>query len=358
MLAVGVAHDVRNLLFVVTTRSHHLLQALGDEHPLRPDVEAIREATERASVLARQVLAAGSGTAVQSRPADLNTVVNDCRSLLTRLCGDDIEVSVQLADAVWPVALTPTQLEQILINLVTNARDAMSGRGRLSIVTEAGADREARLIVRDTGRGMDAVVQARMFEPFFTTRAESGGTGVGLATVHGVVARAGGRVDVQSEVGEGTTITITLPAVRQAAASTPRAPVVRPAARDAAGGRILVIDDEPGVRELLQQCLRSQGYAPVMAESGDAARQQWQQQKGAFDLVICDVSLPDVDGPELAAGFRRDRTDLELIFVSGAIDAAARVARVGLQSPTLTKPFSMVEFVRLTKAALCQASAA
>ncbi|MGE3401605.1 MAG: ATP-binding protein [Vicinamibacterales bacterium] len=348
-LAVGAAHDVRNLLFVVSTHSHRLLQALDADDPLRADAAAIRDAAERAARLARQVLSAGrfGGT---PRETDVNSVIRGCESLLQKLCGTHVALHVELADGVWPVPVTATQLEQVLINLAVNACDAMPDGGVLRIATHATRERRVVVSVADSGKGMDAVVQSRMFEPFFTTRAESGGSGVGLATVNAIVAQAGGTIDVQSAPGQGTHVRVSLPA---RAAHEPR--VVQRARRSA---RILVVEDEAAVRQLLAQCLNAQGYEPVVAGTAGEAAEAWDTAPEPFDLVVSDISLPDAEGPQLAARFRREREQVELLFMSGSIDAPEVITRAGLRAPILTKPFSMAEFADAIRLALHQAPAA
>jgi CheY-like chemotaxis protein len=344
-LALGATHDVRNLLLIATAHGHSLLQSVGSDSPLRADVEAILEAAERASTLTRHVLAAGRPPARGSVSCDLNSVVRGCDTLVRRLCGEGIAVEIRLAPAVWPVGLPSTPLEQVVINLVMNAREAMNGRGRLRIATEASVEREVRLTVEDTGHGMDQVVQERMFEPFFTTRHESGGTGIGMATVRAIVSAAGGCVRVRSGVGDGTRITIVLPALGLARADRP-VPVV------AAGAGVLVVDDERGICELLGHYLRRRGYRTVTATSAGEAEAAWAAAPERFDLVVSDVSLPDVQGPSLAARFRKERERLALLFISGSLDAADRIAECGLRAPVLTKPFSMDEFVSAVTSAL------
>jgi PAS domain S-box-containing protein len=352
-LAGGVAHDFNNLLTVITGRSQILLLKLPPESPLRRDVELVEETAHRASALTRQLLAFSRKQVVQPRVVDLNDVIRGLESMLGRLIGDEIALAVSLDPAPARVRADPTQLEQMITNLVVNARDAMPLGGRLTLETSrtriddplarqhvgVRPGPHVRLVVRDTGIGMDAVTRAHIFEPFFTTKGPGKGTGLGLATVYGIVTQAGGTIGVETEPGQGATFIIHLPYVE--------APVELAGERTAAGAAphgsetVLLVEDEGSVRGLARDILHRHGYTVLEASDGDEALRVAQAHRGAIHLLLTDVVMPRMGGRELADRLAAARGPLKVLYVSGyADDAAAAEAAPEPGRAFLEKPFT------------------
>jgi PAS domain S-box-containing protein len=350
-LAGGVAHDFNNLLTVITGRSQILLLKLAPESPLRRDVELVEETAHRASALTRQLLAFSRKQLVQPRVVDLNDVVRGLESMLGRVIGEDITLAVALDPAPARVRADPTQLEQMITNLVVNARDAMPLGGRLTLETgrtwidEPLARQHVgvrpgphvRLVVRDTGIGMDAVTRAHIFEPFFTTKGPGKGTGLGLATVYGIVTQAGGAIAVESEPGQGATFVIHLPHVE--------APVELAGERTVAGAAphgsetVLLVEDEASVRGLARDILHRQGYTVLEASDGDEALRIGQAHRGPIHLLLTDVVMPRMGGRELADRLAAARGEMKVLYVSGYAEdppgtgATAEPGRAFLEKP-------------------------
>jgi two-component system, cell cycle sensor histidine kinase and response regulator CckA len=305
---------------------------------------------------------------MQPRVLDLNGVVGTIESLLRRLIGEDVTLVARLSPDLWAVRADPTQLEQVLMNLVVNARDAMPSGGRVSIETEntaldpsSGTDafsvtrgNYVRLSVTDTGGGMAADVRARAFEPFFTTKELGRGTGLGLSTVYGIVKQTGGYIWIDSEEGQGTCIRIYLP-------RDPGVPVrleERPAARSGitrGSETLLVVEDEEGVRELMQAWLESHGYRVLTAGNGVEALDTCQAFEGQIDLVVADMVMPAMGGPAMARKRKPVRPGLKVMFMSGYADAMPSDRDV-LDEPTLflQKPFALSLLVDKVRQALDQ----
>jgi len=324
-LAGGVAHDFNNLLTVILSCSSELRAALADGlPPSGEDVEAIHAAGERARDLTRQLLSFARKQVIAPVPLDLSEVVVRAEKLLRRVLGEDVELDVSAAPGLWPVYADPGQLEQVLMNLAVNARDAMPGGGRLLLATRNVDVREADargrpgewvcLTVRDTGAGMSAEVQEHLFEPFFTTKPAGAGTGLGLATVYGIVDQAGGHVSVDSAPGKGAQFDLWFPRTRRPEA----------AGLDAAGEphprrgteTVLVVEDDALVRNLTVRVLRGAGYRVLVASRGSEALEVVREGP-APDLVVTDVVLPGVGGRDLAAALREAQPDLPVLYVSG-----------------------------------------
>ncbi len=338
-LAGGIAHDFNNLLMVIAGNLEFARADLPAAHPVRPDLDEIGHATERARALVRQLLTFSRKRPLQPQPVRLGDVVTGAERMLRRVIGEEIvlDVAVDAPDAV--VVADPGQLEQVLMNLAVNARDAMltplhghPGTGgtlliQVDAVTLAPAAARAagglapghwaRLRVRDSGHGMDAETRAKAFEPFFTTKAVGQGTGLGLATVFGIVRQAGGAVRVESVPGDGTTITILLPAAEGAAA-----PVTPPATPPPPGARttVLLVEDEAPVRTMLRRLLERHGYTVIDARHGADALQLWRGHGIDVDALVTDLRMPEMGGRELAALLRADRPDLPVILMSGYAD--------------------------------------
>jgi nitrogen-specific signal transduction histidine kinase len=350
-LAGGVAHDFNNLLTVILGFCELLLadRDLGD--PRRADITEIQNAGTRAAGLTRQLLAFSRKQIIEPTLLDLNVVVADMRAMLGRLIGEDVTVAVKLASAPVPVKADRGQIEQIVLNLAVNARDAMPKGGTLTIeaanidIDQHNAKTHVSvepgsyvvLSVTDTGTGMTPQVQARLFEPFFTTKERGKGTGLGLATVQGIVTRSGGSVGVYSEVGKGTSLKVYFPR-----ADAEEMPVAAPPQVRAASGvqTVLVVEDERGLRALAKRLLEREGYTVLAAANAEEAVQLFDA-NASIDLVLTDVIMPGASGPELTRRLLEQRAALKVIYMSGYTDDA--IVQHGILKPGiafLNKPFT------------------
>jgi PAS domain S-box-containing protein len=351
-LAGGVAHDFNNLLTVIIGYSDLVLSALETSHPVWDSVAEVKKAGERASALTRQLLTFSRRQVVQPRALDLNTIITDAEKMLQRLVGEDVVFSTVLEAALWPVMADPGSMQQVLLNLIVNARDAMPAGGRLIIET-ANVDvdshiaaqhhgmnpgRHVLLSVSDTGVGMDKATRARIFEPFFTTKPKGSGTGLGLSTCYGIVTQSGGWIGVYSELGRGTTFKIYLPATETGPAVDAPADAAAPA-----GGSetILVVEDQEEVRRFTSDVLRKYGYTVLVAASGDEALNVLSEHTGAVDLVITDLVMPGMTGRELADRVAASRPGIPTLFMSGYSDeVATRQGVLEREAAYLQKPFA------------------
>jgi two-component system cell cycle sensor histidine kinase/response regulator CckA len=350
-LAGGVAHDFNNLLTVITGFSGITLAALAADDPNREHIVEIAQAAESAASLTRQLLAFSRRTMIEPVVLDLNGVVGDMETMLRRVIGEDVQLATALEPALRLMRGDVGLVSQVLMNLAVNARDAMPVGGRLTIATrnvdldEAYAHAHpgavpgpyVSLVVSDTGTGMSPEVQARAFEPFFTTKSVGRGSGLGLAVVHGIVEQSGARIELESEAGSGTTFTIHFPAVED------RTPPRPPAAGEslAGSGRILLVEDEEGVRKLARMILERQGYTVVEAASGEDALRLLDQDRGPLDLLVTDVVMPGIDGGDVAQAVTRRFPSAKVLYLSGYTSDA--VVRYGIQHHEvafLQKPFS------------------
>lgn len=350
-LAGGIAHDFNNLLTVITGYSDLALQELPQDHPLAEIVAQIRQASLRAADLTRQLLAFRRRQVLQPVVLDLNTLLEEMEKMLRRLIGEDIELVLRLQEGLWPVRVDRGQMEQVLLNLVVNARDAMPRGGKLRLETanlmlEAAAASQAELpqgayvvlAVGDTGQGMDAATQARIFEPFFTTKGPEQGTGLGLATVYGIIKQSGGHITVESEVGRGSCFKVYLP--REEQTPSPSAPDVAPGTV-AGTETILLVEDDDTVRALAQRVLAEQGYRVLPARDGEEALVVCQSHTGPLHLVVTDVVMPRMSGPELAQVLTARLPDLHVLYVSGYLDdAIIRHGLIEASAPFLPKPYT------------------
>ncbi len=352
-LAGGVAHDFNNLLSAILSYSEMVLDDLPADHPSREDVEQIRQAGNRAAELTHQLLAFSRRQLLQLRIIDLNTVVASVDRMLRRVIGEDIELRTVLSPSLGHTRADAGQLEQVLMNLAVNARDAMPTGGILTITTanaEVGGRHASRwpqvqpggyvtLAVRDTGVGMSREVQERIFEPFFTTKGPGHGTGLGLSTVYGIVAQSGGQVFVTSEPGAGSTFTIYLPAHQadvEAVAAHPPRPPVRGGAET-----VLLVEDEALVRQLTHEILRRNGYRVLEAADGVEALAVVRDHAGHIDLMLTDVVMPRMSGHELVELARPVRPDMRILYVSGySEEAIARQGQLTEGIELLSKPFT------------------
>jgi PAS domain S-box-containing protein len=348
-LAGGVAHDFNNLLTVILGYADILTQYGADDHSREVGLE-IQKAGERAAALIRQLLAFSRKQVLQPTVLDLNNLVQNLNTMLRRLIGEDIDLTHALHPSpVW-VKADPGQIEQVLTNLVINARDAMPHGGRLLISTaevpssrysalSAGGKGYAILTVKDTGRGMDERVQKRLFEPFFTTKEVGKGTGLGLATVHGIVHQSGGRIEVESGLGRGSTFLVYLPLT---AAASDAPPQVGPEIEAGeAKETILLVEDEDSLRQLARRTLQSQGYNILEARDGAAALVLCQRHLPFIDIVVTDVVMPNLSGVDLVQRLKLVRPKLKVLYMSGHTDST--VVRHGVEEIEvnyLQKPFT------------------
>jgi len=357
-LAGGIAHDSNNLLTVITSYSDLLLEDLAPGDAKRDDLEQVRKAADGAAALTRQLLAFSRQQVVEPRVVSLNTVVEGLQKILRRVIGEDIELTTTLAPDLGAVRADVGQLEQVLMNLAVNARDAMPTGGRLTVETanvehdpdyardrEAAAVRQfAMLAVSDTGCGMDEATKARIFEPFFTTKEPGKGTGLGLATVYGIVKQAGGFIWVYSEPGQGTSFKIYLPEVD---ATAERTTAVAGARAPRGTETVLLVEDAAAVRAVTKQVLERQGYVVLEAPDGEAALRLAQQHRGPIHLLLTDVVMPRVSGRELAERLTQVRPDMRVLYASGYTDdSVVRHGILELGTAYLQKPFSPESLAR------------
>jgi len=351
-LAAGIAHDFNNVLTAIFGYVDLLLDGLPTLSPLRPDIEEIRTAAERAAGLTRQLLAFSRKQVRQMRTLDLNELLTDIHKLLRRLLREDIDMVTKLDPRLGAVRADSGQLEQVVVNLAVNARDAMPGGGRLTIETRNAELDEAytrehvpvrpgryvMFALSDTGTGMSPETMAHLFEPFFTTKEAGKGTGLGLATVYGIVTQSGGYVWCYSELGHGTTFKMYLPRVDEPVDPLP----VRVAARSTRGSEtVLVVEDEPGLRALTRRVLEKHGYTVLEAATADAAAALAGDYPGPIHLLLADVVLPGGSGRALADALLSQRADVRVLFMSGYTeDAIVHRGVLAANTPFLHKPFS------------------
>jgi two-component system cell cycle sensor histidine kinase/response regulator CckA len=366
-LAGGIAHDFNNILTVIHGASAMLLDNLPDEDPNREDALLIATSAERAAQLTRQLLAFGRRQAWSPRAVDVPAVIRSLGNLLSRTLGDAVTLVLDLAEPLPRVWIDPAQLEQILVNLVVNARDALPRGGKVTIrartVSETQPGEELQfpegvcIQVEDNGEGMSPEVLERIFEPFFTTKPRGEGTGLGLAMVYAVVGRAGGMVTAESQVGEGARFTVCLPAqaTRDLAPPTPPPRRHHPAlsTRATPGERVLLAEDEPLVRSLAARVLRAKGYEVQEAEDGQVALDIMNAEEGRFDLVLSDVMMPNLRGTELAEKVRARYPDLPILLMSAYTDDLLLLQdslRFGRR--LLSKPFTPAALARRVRDAI------
>jgi two-component system cell cycle sensor histidine kinase/response regulator CckA len=364
-LAGGVAHDFNNLLMVIKGHTELLLNLLPPTEGVRRKIEQIDRAADRAASLTRQLLAFSRMQVLQPRVMNLNSVVEDMGKLLPRLIGEDIELVIRAASDLGTIRADASQMEQVIMNLAVNSRDAMPSGGRL-VVETSNAELDHAYVsghpivkpgeyvlleVSDNGTGMDAQTQAHIFEPFFTTKEQGKGTGLGLATVYGVVKQSGGFIWVYSEAGKGTSFKIYLPRVHQQAE---KAGVSTPSSEAPRGSEtVLLAEDEQDVREVAREFLESGGYTVLEARDGATALQVAAQHAGSIDLLVTDMVMPGMTGQELAGRLQQNRSGLRVIYMSGYSEhAAAGAANTDSSIRLLSKPFSRAAILRLVRQVL------
>jgi len=367
-LAGGIAHDFNNILTAITGYADLLLEDLAATDPRRQDADEIHKAADRAAGLTRQLLAFSRQQVLQPTVLEVNKLVSDLEKMLRRLLGEDVELSTRLAPTTGRVKADPGQLEQVVMNLAVNARDAMPSGGKLTLETAnvdldeayaadhypARAGPFVMLAVSDTGIGMSEETQAHMFEPFFTTKEKGKGTGLGLATVYGIIKQSGGFIWVYSEVGHGTTFKLYLPRVEELAerAAAPAQVRTRPARGTET---VLVVEDEAPVRNVARQVLERHGYTVLEAPSAEAALDIATRYSGTIHLLLTDVVMPGLNGRELASRLADLRPDARVIFMSGYTDDA--VTRHGVLEPGsayVQKPFTPDAIARRVREVLDQ----
>ncbi len=361
-VAGGVAHDFNNLLTGIIGYSELLMTKLAENEPLREAAEAIAAAGERAAGLTRQLLALSRKQVLQPRVLDLNDLVNNLSNLLRRVLGEQMALHTDFGAAPARVNADPGQIEQVIMNLCVNARDAMPDGGDIHLRTwnekriENGVEREwVVMAVEDSGVGMDTNIRQKLFEPFFTTKPPGSGTGLGLATVYGIVSQSGGAVEVDSEVGRGTVFRVLLP-LSHGELSAPRT-TSSPLPFNATNETILVAEDEEFVRQLICEVLADQGYRILAAEDGMAALDQMHSHEGRIDLLLSDVVMPRINGFELARLVVASRPEIGVLFISGYANADMNVKSLKAAAvDSLAKPFSPTALLRKVREVLDQAS--
>jgi signal transduction histidine kinase/ligand-binding sensor domain-containing protein/CheY-like chemotaxis protein len=356
-LAGGVAHDINNVLTVVLSYSDLVDAGLGPSHPLQAQLRQIRKAAERASNLTHRLLAFARKQIVEPRVINLGELSLNLDGMLRRLIGEDVELLTVTSPNLWSVKADPHQIEQVLVNLAVNARDAMPQGGTLRIETtnvvvdEAFARRHptlktgehVRMSVSDTGTGMDEHVMQHMFEPFFTTKEPGKGTGLGLATCYGIVQQLGGVIYPESELGKGTIFSVFIPRVDLPAEPTPRP---REMAIQRGTETVLLVEDEPLVRDIAKSALSDQGYQVLEAEHGEEALVIAREHHAEIAIVLTDVVMPKMGGRELVAQLRRDRPSIRVLYMSGY--TAAGIDEQDVVEPGtafLRKPFALAEML-------------
>jgi len=341
-LAGGIAHDFNNLLLVIMGHGELLRRGLDPDDARLRKVQHVMGAAERAARLVRQLLAFSRKQVLEPQVVDLNALVSDTARMLRPLLGEDVRIATRLAPALGRVRVDPAQIDQVLMNLAVNARDAMPRGGTLSLETSNVGDGpgcHVALVVRDTGLGMDEATRAHLFEPFFTTKSGSGGTGLGLSMVYGIVRQSGGQITVESEAGIGTSFRIVLPRADGPGAAPE---VIAPSrAPSATGETVLVVEDEPSIRSLACEMLEGQGYHTLSAGSGEEALGLAVRHAGPIHVLLADVVMPGLAGPALAERFAVVRPEARVLFMSGY--AGDDLARRGLPEDAVhlvPKPFT------------------
>jgi signal transduction histidine kinase/CheY-like chemotaxis protein len=350
-LAGGVAHDFNNLLTVITGHSDVLEMKLGTQSSVQYNISQVKKAAERATALTRQLLAFSRMQVLQPRVFDLNPLISDLNKMLPMLLGEEIEYSFLPGESLACVKADPSQIEQVLVNLAVNARDAMTGGGKLTIKTRnvtldanyasthppSAAGEYVLIVVTDTGHGMDDRTKSRIFEPFFTTKEAGKGTGLGLATVYGIVKQSGGYIWVESAPGQGTSFEVFLPQTTEAVQS-PAAPDSSPLF-DRESGTVLLAEDEDAVRDLAAEFLRSSGYTVLAAKDGLEALDLAAQLRKPIDFLVTDVVMPRMRGTELARRLLPVYPAMKIVYMSGYLEHSSADAFIA-PAEHLQKPFN------------------
>ena len=364
-LAGGVAHDFNNLLTVISTHSQLSIRALGQDDPLMESWEAVLNAAEKAAGLTRQLLAFSRRQVMEMKVLDFNILIQDLWKMLRRIIGEDVELAHTLEPDLGRVKADSGQIEQVILNLVVNARDAMPTGGKLTILTEnVKLDEEklstvpglppgpyVRLAVRDTGVGMTAEIREHIFEPFFTTKEKGKGTGLGLSTVYGIVQQSGGGIRVESAPGQGTLFEIYFPRIDEARSAEEGQAAVQELPRGSE--TVLVVEDEEDVRKMAVEILRRQRFTVLEAGHGEEAFDVCEKHSGPVHLLLTDVVMPKMHGPELARRMSYFYPDMKVIYMSGYNENP--IFQEGILGPDTTliqKPFSLEELLGKVRAVL------
>ncbi len=365
-LAGGVAHDFNNLLMVISGYAEVLLEQTRKGNPLYPKIEAIHQAADRATTLTRQLLAFSRKQLLELKVVNLNIIIEDMERLLRPLIGENIELHTQLASDLGRTRADAGQIEQVIMNLVVNSKDAMPTGGKINIQTaNARLNNEDRrreytyiqpgiyvvLSVTDTGEGMDKETQSRIFEPFFTTKEKGKGTGLGLSTVYGIIKQSGGYVLVESEPRLGTTFRIYLPRVEDTL--EPTGPMGASRSQAIGSETVLLVEDEESVRQLVRETLESKGYKVLEAENGEAALQIVSDYSGKIDMLITDVVMPGMSGRELSARLCASYPQTKVLYLSGYTeDAIVHEGVIDPDTAFLQKPFTLQTLSRKVREVL------
>jgi PAS domain S-box-containing protein len=366
-LAGGVAHDFNNLLTIINGYCELLIGGLHSDDPLRNHLEQIFKAGQRAAGLTRQLLAFSRKQVMVPEVIDLGALLAEMEKMISRLIGEDIELKLSAQPDLWTVKVDPGQIEQVIMNLVINARDAMPEGGKLTIEManveldehftrlhpETPPGQYLLIAVSDTGTGMDEATRARVFEPFFTTKGPEKGTGLGLATAYGIIKKSGGRIDVYTELGRGTTFKIYLPHDRGWGPHqrSPSLHLVHQPGKET----VLLVEDEEGVRNLAKLVLQMQGYTVLEARNGGEGLLLCRQHQGPIHIMLTDVVIPHMSGPALAEYLAPLRPDMKVLFLSGYTDDAIVHHGVLAQgTPFLQKPFMPAALAKKVREVLDQ----
>jgi signal transduction histidine kinase/ActR/RegA family two-component response regulator len=366
-LSGGIAHDFNNLLTVIQVNTQLLERQLRPEDPLWEHVQQIRESGERATRLTKQLLSFSRREIIQPQVLDLNRSIRSLGRVLQRIVSENVALTLSLADNLWPVKMDPARIEQMLINLAANARDAMPKGGHLFVETanlELDATSAAEyldlqpgqfvlLTVSDTGMGMEEETLAHVFEPFFTTKERGEGTGLGLPTVYGIVKQGGGEVQIDSKVGGGTTFKIYLPKAEKSELPKAKAQRIMPISDARGTETILVVEDVAAVQELAVQILRTHGYTVLAAMNGHEALQICKDYEGSIHLLLTDVVMPEMNGKELFEKLRPKHTNMRVLYMSGY--GSNVIAQHGVPEEgagILAKPFTLENLTQKIRAVL------
>ena len=364
-LASGVAHDFNNILSVIIVEAQLAMRRLEDDDPMRERLTEIKAAGDRATGLTRQLLAFARKQVVEPVVTSLNRLVSDIASMLSRLISEDIHLTIAPAKSVGNVRVDRGQIEQVLTNLVVNARDAMPRGGELTIRTAMTTPDEAFvrtrpgltsrpyavLEVQDTGTGITDDVKAKMFDPLFTTKARGQGTGLGLATVYGIVQKMDGHIDVETEVGVGTTMRIYLPIVDEEESEGPSTAAASPL--PTGDETVLVVEDDARLRRIAVQLLEEHGYTVMAAEDGLQALEQLEAYEGELHLLLTDVVMPKMGGREVAQRIQELRPGVSVLYMSGYIDDDALRERLAAHEAfSFAKPFTAESLTAAVRQAL------
>ncbi len=369
-LTGGIAHDFNNLLCIITSYAQFVAEAVEPEavkaraadpaywNSVRDDIGNIQQAVDRGAELARRLLSFAGRIVIQPQPLDIETVVDEVAALLRRSLGEHIELVIDVPTGTWPILVDAGELSQVLLNMAVNARYAMEGGGTLTITAEnisVGSSRgdSVRLKVSDTGVGMSDETRSHAFEPFFTTKPPSDGTGLGLASALEIIQSAGGTIDIESEVGHGSTITIEFPRSKSATTPEPSAPVEK-LERISGERTVLLVEDNDAVRAAVNRMLSRNGYLVVQASNGTQALELLRSGAlGAIDLLVTDVVMPKMLGRELATCVRTERPGIRVLFMSGyAVSSPGLDNTLEPGSILLNKPFGEDELLAKVGAVL------